>query len=453
MNNPSLKMSRRRNPWYLRISSWAIGFVVLLGVFAIAMTWIEVRASQKLRQAMELANKQGVPYDNASMTAWFDKNSSHEQTQEWTDILLLSTTGSQAQKRDWLLYHSPGANVDVFTLKQDEYDELRHELVVEAKPFLDRVHSVQRSDKPVWFPIKFAGYGTLLHQTQDSRSVMRWLELELEDALKAGDRQRASECLDAMDKTASAFDCNLCTVTRLVSIAHWGVYWQSIRQSLAGSFWNKDELEQLLKRVDKPRNVDADWNEITQGELAFVLETIGNYDSEPQLNMVWHALRLPSIRHYVWEQYSRLSKVSNGGYSALATNSKTYDQSVDERARTTLYGFIVSRVHPSSDQIAKSLLREEMLRKLTKTAIALKRFRLDQHEWPKNLTELAGYGLETDDWMATESQAFGYELEPDGNSVVLWGTDQTGTLPKREQLEESLAKAKSLDYRVKISDP
>jgi hypothetical protein len=71
--------------------------------------------------------------------------------------------------------------------------------------------------------------------------------------------------------------------------------------------------------------------------------------------------------------------------------------------------------------VAAAYERDEIDRRLTRTALGIKRYRVSEGRWPARLSDLAAVGLEPKDWTALQAGPFPYKIE--GEDVVLWSYD------------------------------
>ena len=148
------------------------------------------------------------------------------------------------------------------------------EFLQEVRPLIAQIEQAGRYPTPVWQPIAFGGFSTLLPEIQASRAVIRLLQLEVQHALYHRDPERALRGLAAMQTTAAAFDWDFCMVADLVGIALRGIHRDAIRQSLADTDWEPAQLDQLLAQVQHPRDVAARWHRVCAGERAMVLAVL-----------------------------------------------------------------------------------------------------------------------------------------------------------------------------------
>ena len=84
--------------------------------------------------------------------------------------------------------------------------------------------------------------------------------------------------------------------------------------------------------------------------------------------------------------------------------------------------------------VAAAYEREEIDRRLTRTALGIKRYRVSEGRWPARLSDLAAVGLEAKDWTALQVGPFGYKIV--GEEAVVWAYDvQDSGSPSRIRSE------------------
>ena len=71
--------------------------------------------------------------------------------------------------------------------------------------------------------------------------------------------------------------------------------------------------------------------------------------------------------------------------------------------------------------MAAAYERDELDRRLTRTALGVKRYRVSEGRWPVRLSDLAAAGLEPKDWTALQAGPLGYQVE--GEAAVVWAYD------------------------------
>ena len=444
MNSGNLVV-KRPLPWSLRWSTWLLTMFSLVGIVIVWIGWREAIAYRGVQQELSFARAAGHPVDNDSLASRYEQRTSGELTQEWLEVMRLTSMESVAGKCEWLnrfLENIDESNHDF----RDDFRLVLADFLEEAKPLVDRIKKMKHLDKPVRMPIRFAGHDTTFPHLFDSYYVFRLLLLEFEYALNTGDRERAMDCLNAIENVADALRWDFCS---MASHSSQNVSWyrRVIRNSLGTPFWSKSDLELLSEKVSMGTVPKDTWREIMYGDLAMILDTEAFRSSD----MGWNertalvSLNVPSVKKYFLEQFRNQLKLADEGYDEIRNRAHQYELGRE----LNVYYILLSQVRFPVEHLALSLAREEMLRKLTKTAIALKRYRMDKGNWPNNLTRLTEFGLEPNDWMCTKEDLFMYKIESNTKPALLWGYDGSGKMVHYLDFPEG--SHKGLDYVVEIS--
>jgi hypothetical protein len=300
----------------------------------------------------------------------------------------------------------------------------------EAQPVISQITKLRTTGKPVWQPIHFDGFNTLLPSLQNSRSVMYLLGLEFNYALHVVDRERAMRAIEAMQNCIDAYDFTFCYVAKLINIACVQQQYMAIRASLASSIWTEEDLSRLMALVKQPPDVQSEWKDTMDGELAMAMHSDLNdlmyFDSQSQrfvsdtrwlLSQGW---KLPSVRKYVWDQTQKFRNMADEGLDGLSDRTAKAETSLVAEANGSWNGTMLMLASGSRSSVAKAFEGHDMLRRLTLSSIAMKRYRMEKGQWPSKLDDLAAYGLSERDWQEKSGSPFGYHIEEDGKAALLW---------------------------------
>ena len=105
---------------------------------------------------------------------------------------------------------------------------------------------------------------------------------------------------------------------------------------------------------------------------------------------------------------------------------------------------------PAISAYAEAFDRDEIGRRLTYTAIAIKRFQLKNQRWPKSVSELSGIGLVATDWTTSDGQAFGYEVGDGQAYLWSYGISDKKIVPKKRPRSEPDAVNEVFPHLVSI---
>jgi len=293
------------------------------------------------------------------------------------------------------------------------------------RPVIDEIHAAAQYPTPVWQPIEFRGFATLLEELQNSRTLARLLSLDVEHALYHGDSDRALRSLQAMQGVAAAFDWQICIIADLVNLALHQTHQGMIQRSLAVNPWSEEQLQLLQHQMSHPREVPRRWQNVIAGERALAYGALDNGIDEyvdgtvlQRLEWIW---RIPSVQENLLTRFRDIEILGDQGIVGLVERAKQLTQAwLRPRGQQVFFSFTHMFIG-SFEAYARAIEREEMLRRLTLTAIAIKRFQLSTGQWPERLDQLEQVGLKPVDWHTTSAGQFGYEV--DDEVAYVWSLD------------------------------
>jgi hypothetical protein len=414
-----------------------IALPILLGAIAVAvLAWTEYRNRREFVAEIERLRAAGQPVDNETLASWFWQNTSQEGTAAWREILVQVeqiTTSNSAIHGLPIIGH--GELPDDLAPGDDWPDEPRiAAFLEEAQPLIAKIEDAARYPTPVWQPIAFDGFGTLLSEVQASRGIIRVVQLEFLHALYHEDTQRITRSLGAMPATAASFDWDVCLVSDLVGIALRGVHRNSIRRSLSHTAWQPADLDGLLDQVAQPRDFVTRWQRTTAGERAMALavlrgdrqrlEHLGVATGRPGDSLPAWMLMSSFTRRYL-QTMEAVQQLGDQGIEGLVERADEFERREFPSERFRFDDILSHLLLPSVRSWAAAQERDEHDRRLTRTAVGLKRFHMVEGRWPEKLDDLATMGLNTRDWTALQAGPFGYRIEDD--QAVLWGYESART--------------------------
>ncbi len=403
--------------------------VLVLFVFIAFIAYRESVASSDLKQKLADMRQAGEPYDNESMARFFEKISHKEGTAAWSEVLALSKA-SLATLPPSIDLPILSARILPFDLKPGSEwpDEPRvAEYLLEIRPVIKRIQMADAFPKPVWMPIEFDGFMTLLEPIQESTNLARILELDAVHALYRKEGERALKDIVALGSVAEAFDWRFCIVANLVSTRIDGIQQGTINRSLDMDVWNEQQLLTLSAQIDQPYEVTKAWNAAYSGERGMAYSSIDNLQSmsSPEFrdNPFLRLPVLPSTKLAVLRAYEAWQHCADVGESGLCERAYQVQQTMIADGAFSISQMYLLTLMPATQAYAGAYNEKEIYRRLTYTSLAVKRFQLKNKRWPKSLSELSDVGLLRDDWTTTKHQPFGYEVEGDG--AYVWSFQPT----------------------------
>lgn len=207
--------------------------------------WREHVAEGEFRSAIATHVSRNEPVGNASLTKFFDTETTRETSEQWQRIAAAATAltgkydGTTVSDFDRLVPEHEGWAAEAFA----------NELSDAAQPILSELQELAGSEKPVWLPLLFDGINVNVEELQDSRVVARLLANEFRVSYHAGDSARALETLSLMQVMTRMTDWQGTAVIAFLNLSFVGLHQSLIRESLAHDFWSDDELKQLRETL------------------------------------------------------------------------------------------------------------------------------------------------------------------------------------------------------------
>lgn len=421
---PAKKILWRRWPLLLAITP-----PVLLAICLIVLAIYETLAANQIKAELARLRAAGQPADDPSLARAYLELTSPEGTHDWAEIIRLAGASERGLVD---LEQLPYVGMlemtsEIVSLEQWAKNTEVAQYLRWRRPLIEKIHQAAQHATPVYQPIEFQGYGTHLPDVSSTRAVIRLLQLEVVDALHHRDTGRAMRGLESMQGLCAAFDWPMCLICDLVHKALQGVHHASIQQSLIADIWNDEQLRQLAEQVGQPREIAQRWRSVLAGERAMLLASLASqqlWQSGSVLDFVdrW-LMALPSTQAHMLDAYRRIENLGDEGLEGLYQRARAVDSvwEIDRNAPQSWYEFTVRRYQnymPTCRGYAGALEGAENSRRLTQTALAIKRFQLQTGRWPDDLTQLGQVGLQPADSQTVTGERFGYEVE--NELAYLW---------------------------------
>ena len=419
-NNPDrivvpLKKPKVRNKLRWIAVACSIPFLVLLGLavwFAIG----EWEASRLVYSEMEQLRLQSQPLDNESTAAWFNARTHKEGTDAWLEVLQLSESSARLAV-DLPFVGSGFAPVDITPGMEWPGEPRVAEYLEVLDPLVTEIHQACEYPKPVWLPIQWDGFRTLLPQLQQSTSVTRLLKLKAVHSLWKNQSDEALKSIKSILETASAMDSQAFQVTDFVCHGEIGTAIETINRSLRMDVWNEEQLATLSQLLSQQKDPVDSWKSVFECERALVMTLRSNLESV-FLDGESVALRyipwFPSDDLRILRHYQSIIDLAAGGMAGLPDRCDKWEASWKKEmirspfsASTILLGLRTIDVQPHAQ--AKELYAIQ--RQLALTAIAIKRFQKVNGRFPQTLSELSSPDWPLVNWSVNQRTPFIYEVK------------------------------------------
>ena len=404
--------------------------IFLFALFIGFICYREAMAYRELNDKLEAIRQVGEPIDDASMAAHFEKTTHKEGTVAWSEAIMLA--GSANAISNGLPFVGDESLPRDFRPGVEWPEEPRvAEFLREIRPLFKKIDDADAFPKPVWAPVDFNGFSTTLEVYQETRSLARILNLDASHALFHREGERALKDIRSLQSVSKAFDVELVLVTKLITIAIQHLHKDSITRSLIMDVWNDEQLAELMDQVRQPYDVAKAWKSSFIGQRAMTYAAVNDSISLAGVmgdynNPLYRLPILPSGKLALLRSYDVVLDISSASANELVDRATVAEKQVMGLASTD---YLVGLFFPALAAYAEAFDRDEVLRRLTMTSLAVKRFQLKNNRFPKNLPELTDVGLSERDWTTTHRQAFGYEVDNEIAYVWTYGTQDKKAIP------------------------
>ncbi|MFO0940597.1 MAG: hypothetical protein U0930_07500 [Pirellulales bacterium] len=429
-------MSKSPNPAGMR-SSWSIpstwvalfltAIVVAVGSFVLR----EFVAKQQVANRLEEIRRSGAPTDDASMESLFTTVANTDNSVAWNELGFLASGWVSTMGHDLPAFGNEVTPATAYTDGTWQSGDRVGELLEQIQPLIQQVHSAaDKTNGPVWQPIHFDGFNTLLGPIQEARSISRLLQLDYEYAVFIKDRQRALRDLKSSCAAIRAYQWDMFLVGELVNIAQMGMVYNSVGQSLKSPMWTIEDLNELKSMFDKPIDLNSRWNKLIATERAAALPSLtdientasmlaavrGNNNDFGSSIFVW-AAKLPSSQLRLLKDFDEFKVVGKSSLENILHESSKIDQQGSR-------GILSSLVSPSVTALARVYINMEESRRMLLAAIALKQYKLSHGAFPMNLEELLSdstLSITRGELEGVDHTLFRTRLY-DAQTIVIWNT-------------------------------
>jgi hypothetical protein len=420
MNNS--KLPRRQRSWWKRPSTWLVGLILPLCAILGGFWARELSAKRQAQQLLSELRLKGKPVDNASMELKFVSTTSSENTLAWSEAAYAASGWASTMGQDLPHFGMSSTPASAFIDGAWPEAERVGEFLTHLQPLLQRLHeAADKTSGPVWQPIHFDGFYTLLGSIQERRSLSRLLVLDFDYAVFVKDRERALRNLKTARAAITAYQWDAFLVAELVNLAQTGLMYASIGKSLQSDMWTASDLNELKRLVGPPIDVASRWPKLYEFELAASLATINSTadlgSDFGQLNMVVSRMaKLPSSQLRFLDDMQRIGALGQNDLEQLLKSTANLDRPENR-------GLIASMLATGVRQFARAYVNAEESRRTLLTAIALKQYKLSQGSYPAKLDQL----LEESKMDVTRAELEGIDHSPlgyqlDGQIAFLWNT-------------------------------
>ncbi len=425
---------------------WWIAAIPVIATVVPGIRWYaaESSAATEIRAHLTSLRASGVPVDEASFSQSFDKRTSRKHSLEWerwiSASFLVNSAGYAAKLKTYPqtnndAQESPSIARQVSLAGDNPVLVARSEMLSGYATPLIRLASDLTSDRElVWMPPvsaqtpkEFSPLG-FLWQSNDL------LMSEAELAFHLDQTDRTVEVLQTLSRCDEAFDWQSSIrgeFERSASIRHRNNW---LQRSLDKNRWNAEQLQKLFELVGPVPPLAARWHNImsTERALDFDALNVNEVNLSVTVSKQKHIyptekVAIPATRllDFVMD-YDAAVSVGDFGYTGLQNVASSVENSFNRRDQANSHWFnrrvpdnwneVLGHYRPHVGDLAKVLIRLEDSRRMTRTALAIKMFRLANARWPEKLTELE---LPTGELQYVDGSQFEIRAAAGGDQALL----------------------------------
>jgi hypothetical protein len=415
---------------------WTVGIltIVLLLVVSCFLSWwavLEGKDRKRMDSKIEELRNRGAPVDSASLQAIYESKTDPTDAEAWKRIF------AELQSEEFKQW---SAGVEVFdgqavgtgwTETAWSGEAAERNLVAKTEDLRRRIHELVRKPNAVRFVSKFNGIDTWLSHAQQQRSVQRLISTEFQIAFADRDSAACREAIETCLGVAQLSRRDPFLVSHMVNVACHGIGMMNIHRALEYDVLNERDLEAVWEMVanDELSIQRLPW--MIQGERAFGLSAIddptqleGFLDSPSQGYLKWVG---PSHRDTMTllTFYESLENLDISDIDALQIEASRLSKSIEtQRQEAGLlelrHWLVTSSLLPAGSALVEALVRDVVLERLTRLALAMRLYEKRHGRFPDTLEALNELGFDPKNSKPWGGKPFGYRLEE--GVAVLWGT-------------------------------
>ncbi len=350
------------------------------------------------------------------------KQTTHtEGTVAWNKILLMCRLGVQEKWKSFAPLLNKGVNSEGQTEQVEldwpkERERLERELdafLDEMQPLVELVHESSQVAMPVWQPIGLYGGGVDFRFMYDAQTISQLLSLEVYQAMKDSDSERGLAGIRSLKAVVDTCDWELGWTCRSIHFNLRSYLHGAVRKSLSTELWNSNQLGQINLLFNQPVDPVHVWRIVFAAERNQIPLIIEQFTPRTMQDLLTYEEQLEFYKQY--DSIVSSGEAMLGKTERPASNPQAGDH--PQIIGSVAIQETLANVLPYVASCAITIEEAENQRRLTVSAVAIKRFQLEQQRWPQSLEELAQVGLSIDDWTIPGLGNLGYEETPEGVTV------------------------------------
>ncbi len=430
--------------------------ILLIGVAVTLLAWRESAARGRLEERVAAIRDAGMPVDQASLNAFYQSQTSSEQTEAWEQ--LLDELKSEA-------FQSSTAGVPNFDgkLQKDkhfaapgdpwEYEKRTREFLDQWSELHDRAMWLSLKAKPTRWDAVLSFNGDLT-RTQELRSVERLLSLRGQLAMYDSDSAATTRAINALWRLPTVAAGEPFLISQLVRAAIGGKATVLLKNALEQGVLRQHEIEMLLPQVLEGTTVGDAWRMGMIGERALALPVIRGDSVEEGYPVSSLPFRSSDANYYL-DITDRMIEISSDDPVELYNAARKLDDELGlERANMSLLEMfdtmLSTSVVPSLSNVAVVHSTSAFQNRLAALAMGARLYEYQHGELPEKLVDVVEYGADSAELMPPGGQPFGYRRDESG-SAVLWGFEVSastqGAVPQSPPVKAASQPNSTLEER------
>lgn len=417
----------------------ALGALTVLAIFALSgllIAWAVRESGDRtiLREKYADLRTRGAPVDNASLTQWYRSLTNTTDVAAWQEIF------SDLHAHDCFpklgLYATADSPASQSLKGEAEWlDKIDARTVVERTSTLrDRIRELAGKRIPVQFIKSFDSLNTPLPHLDELRLVQHLLKIEFLVAFADQDSQVCYETIQGMLSLAQVCAKDPFYIGQMVNIEIHNQAMQNIHRAVEHDLLTDHQIEGLLSTMSQDEIALHRLAYMVQGERAAMIEVAENHRKYPSFNIRSYSngtlleFLVPTTNRdivHLLEFYEAIESFDIADIDLLLSQLADLTKDLDYRVRSsdTLEKSdwaITARLTPKTIVTVEMLVRNAVLERFVRTALAIRLYQKRFGRYPENLEQLQTIGFDARAWKPWGGLPFGYRV-CDGEGI-LWAT-------------------------------
>lgn len=400
----------------------------LLLLVAITVGWLSARNAAARKQVDDLVEQmraQGLPYDNASLSAYRDRMTSTKDLTEWLQVLT-TVESDEFRQSSKDLYPWDDAEAPLPGDPWPEQEDAQA-FLEQWQELLQRAQRLAQADVKRRTPLNTDGIHTILDWETKVRQLARLFQLQAAEAIYRRDSAATRDALLSLLGSARSVEGQPIIVGQLIAVAAESIAIEQLQRALEFNVLNAEDLKRVRERLEQRTAWQTFWQLGIAGERALLLPAFVDTDRYLGEDARPFSLPLP------WRARDELSFLQLTNRSAeLPTEDlakfRDANQALNEELgqlfrkgnwTTHFDNMITNLVLPAYGAYGEALVQREMRCRLAVLAIGVREYQAKFGKLPDALEDLSQIGIDATKLTPPGGKPFGFRKLD--SSVALWG--------------------------------